>query len=124
MSQRRAALRQHGRNSATYKDSNRSVRAAVRRDRRGELQRDWLVVHPGCGCCPAYLAPTLVGGATPTSRGRRWWPQARPCSDPPGEGGPTAAAVPGPPSLAPGVRESRRGETATEAARRGRGLTA
>ena len=40
MNQRRAALRQLGRNSVTYKDLNRSVRAAVRRDRRGELQRE------------------------------------------------------------------------------------
>ena len=40
MNQRRAALRQLGRNSVTYKDFNRSVRAAVRRDRRSELQRE------------------------------------------------------------------------------------
>ena len=40
MEQRRAALRRFGRKSAVYKDLNRSVRAAVRRDRRGELQRE------------------------------------------------------------------------------------
>ena len=40
MDQRRAALRQFGRKSEVYKDLNRNVRAAVRRDRRGELQRE------------------------------------------------------------------------------------
>ena len=40
MSQRRAALRRFGRQSTDYKVLNRSVRAAVRRDRREELQRD------------------------------------------------------------------------------------
>ena len=40
MSQRRAALRHSGRNSSDYKDLNRSVRAAVRRDRRAELRRE------------------------------------------------------------------------------------
>ena len=40
MSQRRAALRHLGRNSSEYKNLNRSVRAALRRDRRVELQRE------------------------------------------------------------------------------------
>ena len=40
MSQRRSVLRRLGRESREYKELNRSVRAAVRRDRRGEIQRD------------------------------------------------------------------------------------
>ena len=40
MSQRRAALRRSGRKSTEYKDLNRSVRTAVRRDRRVELRRE------------------------------------------------------------------------------------
>ena len=40
MDQRRAALRRFGRQSEVYRDLNRSVRAALRRDRRGELQRE------------------------------------------------------------------------------------
>ena len=40
MAQRRAALRLHGRASTVYKDLNRSVRSAVRRDRRNVIQRE------------------------------------------------------------------------------------
>lgn len=40
MSQRRSALRRLGRESLEYKQLNRSVRTAVRRDRRCEIQRD------------------------------------------------------------------------------------
>ena len=40
MSLRRSALRRLGRESPEYKELNRSVRAAVRRDRRCELQRE------------------------------------------------------------------------------------
>ena len=40
MSQRRTAPRHLGRNSGEYKDLNRSVRAAVRRNRRVELRRE------------------------------------------------------------------------------------
>ena len=40
MSQRRAALRYSGRQSTEYKQLNRSVRAAIRRDRRIEIERD------------------------------------------------------------------------------------
>ena len=40
MSQRRSALQCFGRESPEYKELNRSVRSAVRRDRRCELQRD------------------------------------------------------------------------------------
>ena len=40
MKNRRAALRRFGRDSQVYKDLNRSVRAAVRRDRRSEVQRE------------------------------------------------------------------------------------
>ena len=40
MSQRRSALRRLGRESPDYKELNRHVRAAMRRDRRCELQKD------------------------------------------------------------------------------------
>ena len=40
MSQRRAALRRSGRESVEYKELNRTVRSALRRDRRRELQRE------------------------------------------------------------------------------------
>ena len=40
MTKRRAALRQQGRESTIYKDLNRSVRSAIRRDRRLVLQRE------------------------------------------------------------------------------------
>ena len=40
MSRRRAALRRSGRQSAEYKELNRFVRSAIRRDRRAELQRE------------------------------------------------------------------------------------
>ena len=40
MSQRRAALRSSGRESIAYRELNRAIRSAVRRDRRVELRRE------------------------------------------------------------------------------------